>query len=128
MALRTFRDGEGRAWRVCEVSLRQLGRVPGPRRVLPGLAGGWLCFEAGGDKRRLAPYPADWHELDDRALALLCAAAWPAVTLARPTRAARGERGTARYSSGGGRAPRAERRACGCEAPACDPAAPAETD
>jgi hypothetical protein len=38
---------------------RRVGR--GRRPILTaGLDGGWLCFEASGEKRRLAPIPLDW--------------------------------------------------------------------
>ena len=36
---------------------------------------GWLCFESEGDKRRLAPVPADWEQAGpDRLSGLLAAA------------------------------------------------------
>src|SRR4051794_30066465 len=55
-AMRTIRDGEGRAWRVWHV-------VPQSQVLkasVPGMHGGWLCFESDGDKRRLLPPPAGW--------------------------------------------------------------------
>ena len=71
MGQTTFRDARGVEWRVCEVSLGQLARLPAHRRVLPGLRHGWLCFESGREKRRLAPYPAGWRAISDRELAAL---------------------------------------------------------
>jgi hypothetical protein len=44
------------------------------------LAGGWLAFQAGPIRRRLAPAPEGWQQLADAELAALCdrAAAAPA--------------------------------------------------
>jgi hypothetical protein len=33
------------------------------------LVAGWLCFEHGIQRRRLAPIPEDWHRLSDPELA-----------------------------------------------------------
>ena len=61
--------------------------VPSERRVLadrrrrvmdPLLLQGWLCFESGGDRRRLTPVPSDWTECDERRLQLYQALAEPA--------------------------------------------------
>ena len=75
-----FRDARGVQWRVYEVSARTLARLPARRAVLPALRGGWLCFEAAREKRRLTSYPADWSALYDAGLAALCEAA----TVVRP--------------------------------------------
>ena len=49
------------------------------RRVMePILLHGWLCFESGGDRRRLTPVPPDWAECDLRRLQLYQALAEPA--------------------------------------------------
>jgi hypothetical protein len=54
------------------------------RRLAVGLAvalaGGWLAFQAGPIRRRLAPAPEGWQQLADAELAALCdrAAAAPA--------------------------------------------------
>ena len=57
--------------------------VVGRRPVLSaGLDGGWLCFEADAQKRRLTPIPADWERCDEACLERYCRAARPAV---RPT-------------------------------------------
>jgi hypothetical protein len=45
-------------------------------------SGGWLAFETQGEKRRLAPYPADWAEKNDAELEALCGRAIPV----RPSR------------------------------------------
>jgi hypothetical protein len=39
------------------------------------LSDGWLCFEAGGIKRRLWPIPTGWEMMNERDLATLCARA-----------------------------------------------------
>ena len=43
--------------------------------VQPGYEHGWLCFAAGGQRRRLAPIPGNWEECSDRALEAYCARA-----------------------------------------------------
>lgn len=79
MALRTYKDPNGAAWRVWRVvpdsiSFSTLGEA---YRV------GWLCFERvdGSDRRRLsmARVPADWDALDDRQLDALRDSAEPAM-------------------------------------------------
>ena len=62
--MRTIRDGEGRSWRVWHV-------VPQSqvlRSAAPGMTEGWLCFESGGDKRRLVAPPTGWEQLHDTEL------------------------------------------------------------
>jgi hypothetical protein len=52
------------------------------RRLARGLGtalvGGWLAFQAGTARRRLAPVPDGWHLLPDSELADLCRRATPA--------------------------------------------------
>ena len=36
--------------------------------VDPDFADGWLCFDRGDERRRFAPIPADWENLQDREL------------------------------------------------------------
>jgi hypothetical protein len=55
---------------------RRTGSTDGSRiRIAEGLSRGWLAFEAGADKRRLAPIPGGWEQLTDAELAILCAKA-----------------------------------------------------
>ena len=71
--MRTFKDSEGRIWRVWHV-------VPQSdvlRASSPDLAGGWLCFEYDGDKRRLVNPPERWHESTDHELHQLFTEAVP---------------------------------------------------
>lgn len=69
MAHRVFHR-HGRRWEVWEVRLRD-----GRRSVDPELTEGWLTFESMLEKRRLAPIPDGWEELDDEALGRLCESA-----------------------------------------------------
>jgi hypothetical protein len=52
-------------------------------RVSPEFAGGWLAFQAGEERRRLAPIPIDWEAATPSQLEQLCAAATP---VGRPRR------------------------------------------
>ncbi|HEU5174347.1 MAG TPA: hypothetical protein VFT96_06315 [Gemmatimonadaceae bacterium] len=106
MAHRMFSDASGREWLVWDVIPTSVGRqdeasqqrdIPAAlpdrnRRDTPrssahlpaALAGGWLCFESGADRRRLGPIPPDWDRLADRELERL---------LDRADRVGSGERG-----------------------------------
>jgi hypothetical protein len=80
MAHRTFRDELGRAWDVWEVvptaverriaratsraAAAERRRVQETRVVVPdALQKGWLAFQSGKERRRLAPIPKDWEEM-----------------------------------------------------------------
>ena len=96
MGLRTFVAPDGDEWRVWKViptrtleDVREWERrgqdvlaYDGPDRrsgvprpaipfVNPALAKGWLCFESGAGKRRLAPPPAAWEDLPDTEITAL---------------------------------------------------------
>jgi len=117
MSYRSFSDAEGREWEVWAVipgtfdrrahDRRGEGDAPavaerrrrGERRVqrdrAAALGGtgperGWLCFEREGERRRLAPIPADWTRCDEGRLERYCREA----TVAR--RARPGERNALR--------------------------------
>ena len=101
MAYRMFKDSRGTEWQTWDVVPRlaerrvadRRSRVGPPprldqrtrtdRRVLttpralmtPGLDGGWLCFEAPDEKRRLSPIPADWSRCTEERLEQYCAQA-----------------------------------------------------
>jgi hypothetical protein len=100
MAYRKFRDADGAEWEAWDVVPRLEERRHGERRARSqstdpldrrhhmerrlllgrraaalGLEHGWLCFERGEEKRRLAPIPADWPRCNDARLAELCRAA-----------------------------------------------------
>lgn len=70
MGLRTFRDDEGRRWRVWRVA------TPAARAHLveTGYQDGWLVFERedGSERRRLTEVPDDWTSFGDSQLARLC--------------------------------------------------------
>lgn len=88
MAFRTFRDPEGREWQAWDVVPGRDGEV-GTRSqkfLPPEMAEGWLCFEAGDQKRRLSPYPPGWEHRDDAGIHALCLDALPVAP--RRTRAA----------------------------------------
>src|SRR4051795_4527533 len=95
MALRKFTDQTGRRWdvwsvmptskverreRTAPIDPSQDRRKELEYRVVlgPAMAKGWLCFQSGAEKRRLAPFPPNWESLDDRELSNLLAAAIPA--------------------------------------------------
>jgi hypothetical protein len=48
-----------------------------PARVSPEYAQGWLAFQSGVERRRLAPVPQGWESLDEHSLERLCQAATP---------------------------------------------------
>jgi hypothetical protein len=92
MPHRKFKDERGRDWEVWSVSPllseRRTGgdggsnptierrRRPEVRAAFgPQWVNGWLVFETRGEKRRLAPYPANWIDLSDAGLAELCRSA-----------------------------------------------------
>jgi hypothetical protein len=102
MSHRIFEDDQGRRWEVWavlpEVVERRLNaeRRTAPRdtpdrrqqvdirfRMAPELRQGWLAFQSGYERRRLAPIPRAWETLDDRELAELAGQATP-LTVAEP--------------------------------------------
>lgn len=79
MAVRNFESPDGTMWSVWEVIP---GRVSEFRSSfgshLPrALADGWLCFDCGTEKRRLAPLPQGWAERPEADLWFWCRAAVP---------------------------------------------------
>ncbi len=87
MAHRAFQDRSGRIWQVWEVRPAAIERrLNGERRCNPratpdrrvqaearvvvpnDLSRGWLAFDGGGERRRLAPIPEDWLSLPDTQL------------------------------------------------------------
>jgi hypothetical protein len=86
MALREFADREGTIWRVWDCTSMNI----------PGLLGGWLCFESVTEKRRLLPIPPDWKTAPEERLKLLCRVATPVrkTSGSSPTRSNRPLPGT----------------------------------
>jgi hypothetical protein len=74
MAYRRIVDNEDQVWDVWEVST-----ATSIRRVLvqQELQAGWLAFQCGEQRRRLAPLPAGWDEMSDHALLSLIEQARP---------------------------------------------------
>ena len=108
MAYRTFTDSSGTEWQVWDVRPQGRGtdrRSDDDRRVItvpiehaerrgtpdrraplvaPGMESGWLCFQAGSDKRRLVPIPTAWEsEPNERLEAFLRLAARVTARAAR---------------------------------------------
>ncbi len=88
MPHRTFRDDEGREWEAWEVvptaverrmardgsrrsaAAQDRRRVQEARVLVPEeLQFGWLAFQSGAERRRLAPIPDDWVEMTAEELA-----------------------------------------------------------
>ena len=111
MAYRTFLDSKGVEWHAWDVLPKAVERRVAERRVFEenlsfpdrrqaqrrqldgcgtpitsGLREGWLCFDAGEDRRRLSPIPADWEDCASRMLERYCLLAIPARFSAPPTR------------------------------------------
>ena len=103
MAYRTFLDSDGVEWHAWDVLPKAVERRVAERRIFEevvsfperrladrrqtdgcgtpltsGLREGWLCFDAGGDRRRLSPIPKDWEDCGQRALERYCRSAIPA--------------------------------------------------
>lgn len=103
MSYRVFRDSQGTEWQAWDVVPKlaerrmtdrrttrgradverrgQLDRrlIVGHRPMLTnGLNGGWLCFEARIEKRRLSPIPHDWTQCSEGTLETYCRSARPA--------------------------------------------------
>lgn len=93
MAYREFTDADGVRWEAWDVHPTHVERrlaeaaegAPDRERrvadqgarmqVRPEFAHGWLAFQSRHERRRLAPAPVGWEELDDDALGRLCAQA-----------------------------------------------------
>jgi hypothetical protein len=80
--MREFTDQQGRRWLVYTVGTEVHG-VEASRRYLPDeYRRGWLAFESGERKLRLAPVPPGWSDMTDVMLREL-------LTQARPTETTR---------------------------------------
>jgi len=89
MCHRQFIDDDGSVWAVWDVHPARIWESIGTSKASPehpspplphrecggpiehSLASGWLCFESGERKLRLAPIPADWEALGSSDLMLL---------------------------------------------------------
>jgi hypothetical protein len=73
---------------------RRESEAPVPQHRAPVAAEyayGWLCFESGGEKRRLAPVPEAWERADDKTIEQWCSVAKPVTR--RPSGSIRGTGG-----------------------------------
>ena len=71
MALREFADQAGKTWLVWET------KPPSQIGLAVEFHGGWLTFDCGSERRRLAPVPADWEAFPQDRLVLLLRMAAP---------------------------------------------------
>ena len=71
MAARNFHDDQGVEWSVVEVH----PTVRRPGMVRPQFEHGWLLFVSNSQRRRLAPPPRAWSDMDEGALRRLLGAA-----------------------------------------------------
>jgi hypothetical protein len=94
MAHRRIVDDRERVWDVWEVipslveptSAPLRGRAPDSGRRLvvpPELQSGWLAFQCGEERRRIAPLPPSWSDMTDALLLRLLSAATPVETRKR---------------------------------------------
>jgi hypothetical protein len=76
MSIREFTDSAGVKWRVWATTPRE-GVLYGDN-----LKSGWLTFESGSSRKRLAPIPRGWEDVSPERLELMCRVA-QVVRLAR---------------------------------------------
>ncbi len=76
MAYTEFTDRAGKSWRVWHTAPKAAELLT---TLPPDWKAGWLTFECEDDKRRLAPFPANWEALPRSRLELLCRMAEPAA-------------------------------------------------
>jgi hypothetical protein len=73
MAYRVFASPDGAVWQAWDVPGRDPADLRDTREAIrPAMEQGWICFECGGEKRRLTPIPARWAERSDAELWLYC--------------------------------------------------------
>ena len=84
--MRSFLDDNGVRWEVREICDRALAIVPARHLRHPEFADGWLLFTTDdGQRRRLAPYPRNWHASSDGELQSLCRVALVVGMLSSPS-------------------------------------------
>lgn len=83
MPHRQFVDSHGRLWSVWDIipsaitfdlasTRTTVSETRAAARLPAQFSDGWLCFERDGEKRRLAPMPAQWATLPSSHLEELC--------------------------------------------------------
>jgi hypothetical protein len=78
--LREFTDTRGKRWTVWATSPDWISGVAS------SFGAGWLTFESGGVRKRLAPIPANWEAAPVEKLELYCATAESSEARRRNTR------------------------------------------
>ena len=68
MALREFKDSKGSSWKVWDVTPESLDKRTAAEDHMHDWQDGWLVFEGGDVRRRLATYPSQWENLPDAGL------------------------------------------------------------
>lgn len=71
MAMRDIVDEKGTKWKIWPVSASSIHPKTAAEDYLGDYSEGWLCFESGTQRRRLARYPQDWGTLPDKELVRL---------------------------------------------------------
>jgi hypothetical protein len=64
-------------WEVIPAQVSEFRSSRGSSHLPRDMADGWLCFDCGSEKRRLAPLPVNWHDRSDEELWFWCRAAVP---------------------------------------------------
>jgi hypothetical protein len=68
MAVRDVVDERGTKWKVWAVMASSIHPRTAAEDFLGDFSEGWLCFECGSQRRRLARYPQDWDKMADKEL------------------------------------------------------------
>jgi hypothetical protein len=68
MAVRDLVDDTGTHWKVWAVMESAIHPKTAAEDYLGEFGHGWLCFESPNQRRRLAPFPADWDRLPNKEL------------------------------------------------------------
>ena len=74
MALRDIVDEHGTSWQVFDV---HPASEHGATRLRETFVGGWLCFLSDKGRRRVAPIPDGWEDMNDQSLRRLLSIAPP---------------------------------------------------
>jgi len=75
MAVRDIVDDKGNKWKIWAVMASAIHPKTAAEDYLGDYSEGWLCFECGNQRRRLARFPQDWDRLPDKDLVRLLASA-----------------------------------------------------
>lgn len=68
MAVRDVVDENGVKWKIWSVTQSSIHPKTAAEDYLGEYSEGWLCFECGNQRRRLARFPQDWGRLPDKEL------------------------------------------------------------